>query len=813
MNAAEKENPQPGRTEGSEDAHETSAGAMKHTDLRPDFHAARRFLALLDQNANEAGAWHFRVIHPDPAWQGKRAMSFSGAFDDVADALLAANAQGYGVFVVVNEGGHEKANITRARAVFADFDKPGALDALLKRDPGALNVAGVLPNIVVASSDGRHHVYWLLDPADPLPVPEFTDMQKRIAANFGSDASVNDASRLMRLPGFLHRKPKNEAAKYSGEPFLTRMYTVADRIPHSRAFTATELGAAFHAPPVPTSATGFVFSEDTVHPSYDRQMHDGPLVVTKERHADVLRMAARVSRDVVWEGTPHETALDYLKGLRDAGRWDRDVDDEELKRALDGAVEKFRSSEWSKPETLTAGPTSVDAFPQAANDPFKDTAAARIHELARDLAPLLTPATDEEWAAAATPDPHLFGDGETGLFPIGEATVLGAPPRAGKTTLMVHLATQVALGRTVVGLPSKCGRVVIYSREDDRRQYTRKLRAACSQLSPQDAARARAAVIVPNLRAPGIREASALIDICEKRRRPIETPVVDALVRALRPHVECDDPVRLLVFETASTLSHAEEDNKGLGALAAALKKIAQDLGVAVVMTHHLSQEGTKALQSLDLTPAVIRGATALIGDTRQILLLVDLGSEEEPFPDSDQREVWRRYLQQSPFNPHRGARLSALVPLDTSKARDPLPLVTAWCRTDDGPAMTTVALPEQIEQMRWRRMRGVILAWGAAQAKKAKGDRQTTTANAEIEEVVAAYRMVVDAGGVPTANAIAKVHSRGKDFVAARLAAAVKANVFTTSIEQVHRGPPGGTMIYTLVEHRDAPADSTNAV
>jgi hypothetical protein len=128
-----------------------------------------------------------------------------GSLERHANALASFNAKGAGVFVMVNHGdgmGRKSANVTAARALFVDLD--GA--------PVEPVLSGPLPpRIVVESSPGKWHCYW---PIVDLPLDRFTDAQKALAARFDGDPKVHDRARVMRLPGFQHRK---------GEPFQTRL--------------------------------------------------------------------------------------------------------------------------------------------------------------------------------------------------------------------------------------------------------------------------------------------------------------------------------------------------------------------------------------------------------------------------------------------------------------------------------------------------------------------------------------------------------------------------------------------------------------
>jgi len=115
----------------------------------------------------------------------------------------AKNNKGAGIFLTINETdgkGRSKKNIIRVRAVFADMD--GAPLA---------PVIEFFPSLIVESSPGRYHAYWM---TDSVPLDHFTGIQKAIAAKFHSDPKVCDLARVMRIPGYYHCK---------GDPTLSRV--------------------------------------------------------------------------------------------------------------------------------------------------------------------------------------------------------------------------------------------------------------------------------------------------------------------------------------------------------------------------------------------------------------------------------------------------------------------------------------------------------------------------------------------------------------------------------------------------------------
>lgn len=113
------------------------------------------------------------------------------------------NDRGAGIFLTIcetNGKSRRTEDITRVRALFADFDGtplPPTFD-----EP---------PSMIIESSKQKYHVYWL---TDEFPIESFTIIQESIANKFKSDPNVKDLSRVMRVPGFFHRKC---------EPFMTKI--------------------------------------------------------------------------------------------------------------------------------------------------------------------------------------------------------------------------------------------------------------------------------------------------------------------------------------------------------------------------------------------------------------------------------------------------------------------------------------------------------------------------------------------------------------------------------------------------------------
>jgi hypothetical protein len=187
----------------------------------PDRTEAERFLKALDPSTER---FTFQTFDDDPERRERRRET--GEKDPLAKikhgtlaqhwrALVKLNDQGAGIFITVNVTnfeGRTAENIVGIRAQFCDLD--GApLEPVLADDIPR-------PHIITETSPRRWHAYWRVE--NGLPLGSFTPLQEAIAARFNGDAVIIDLPRVMRLPGFIHRK---------AEPFLSRVVQIADELP------------------------------------------------------------------------------------------------------------------------------------------------------------------------------------------------------------------------------------------------------------------------------------------------------------------------------------------------------------------------------------------------------------------------------------------------------------------------------------------------------------------------------------------------------------------------------------------------------
>jgi len=140
--------------------------------------------------------------------------------------LAELNARGAGIFWMVNAGdgkGRKAPNVQRIRALFVDLD--GA-----PLEP--VNASLLAPHAIVEPSPNRWHAYWRVS---DCPLAVFPAYQKALAERFDADAKVHDLPRVLRLPGFQHRKSK---------PFASHIIALCHAPPYTLAAFRNAFGLA-----------------------------------------------------------------------------------------------------------------------------------------------------------------------------------------------------------------------------------------------------------------------------------------------------------------------------------------------------------------------------------------------------------------------------------------------------------------------------------------------------------------------------------------------------------------------------------------
>lgn len=158
-----------------------------------NFEEASSFLDFIHEGDQPTFQWY------DDGSNNVQAGHVMCNFEQIAKRLETINNEGGGIYYMVNRGdglGRGKDNVLGVRALFADVD--GTPIEPIYNSP-------LEPHILLQSGPANYHAYWLVEDCE---LARFTQLQLAIAARFGSDSSVSDECRVMRVPGFWNMKPK-----------------------------------------------------------------------------------------------------------------------------------------------------------------------------------------------------------------------------------------------------------------------------------------------------------------------------------------------------------------------------------------------------------------------------------------------------------------------------------------------------------------------------------------------------------------------------------------------------------------------------
>ena len=160
---------------------------MKTQASQVNEHPTTAFLHRLDPSAKH---WVFQIFRNDTPGQGRH---FKGSWEVYQDELTRLNSLGYDIFVTVNDAlGREKKDVKFCRTLWQE-------------DDGNAQIPAIPPQLVVQTSPGHFHRYWLHELLG-YPSAEWDNAQDWMVKEWGSDPNAKDASRVLRLPGFWNHK-------------------------------------------------------------------------------------------------------------------------------------------------------------------------------------------------------------------------------------------------------------------------------------------------------------------------------------------------------------------------------------------------------------------------------------------------------------------------------------------------------------------------------------------------------------------------------------------------------------------------------
>jgi hypothetical protein len=162
------------------------------------------------------------------------------------------NRSGSDVFIGMNplkDGGtsRTKESIREIRHVYLDLDEDAKTALANVRD--SLDVPH--PNFVLDTSPAKHQVIWKIEGAD---LEQAESLLHSLVSHFGGDPAATDATRVLRVPGFVNRKYARDgefvvqARQESGRIYSLREFTVKDESPDSARFAGDSSGSTRSLP-------------------------------------------------------------------------------------------------------------------------------------------------------------------------------------------------------------------------------------------------------------------------------------------------------------------------------------------------------------------------------------------------------------------------------------------------------------------------------------------------------------------------------------------------------------------------------------
>jgi hypothetical protein len=181
-----------------------------------------------------------------------------------------------------------------------------------------------------------------------------------------------------------------------------------------------------------------------------------------------------------------------------------------------------------------------------------------------------------------------------GVLPAGGVAILAAPPKIGKSHLVLDLALAISEGREIFGHQAKKGRVIYYALEDGEN------------------------IIRQRVRRRGLTGYGGVYVATDS---PI---MADDDVSLLEEHIEQIDPV-LVIIDTlrATNVGKDKSENEaGYADVVYRIGKVARERGVAVLIVHHTTKAQTGS------PVADVRGSSAIAGAVDVIMGMYQNGEE-----------------------------------------------------------------------------------------------------------------------------------------------------------------------------------------
>ena len=365
--------------------------------------------------------------------------------DEAVEWAADMNGMGYNVYAVRNPikhtvvGNAKDSDILAAFFLWADCDDPAAADNVSRFD-GPRCSAAVLTGTTPST---RVHIYWQLE-KPCLDMDEWREMQCTIAAHFGSDRSVVNPSRIMRIAGTVAYPDRKKRERGYIKEVATLRTEYADDRP---AVTLDQMRRVFSARQPAAPAVKALTVDTGAFETLDRERAAIAAMSGQEWHNSVIRLVASYVAKGLSDGEIHAlTDPLTLSGYTV----------EETRREVQVAIDGARRKGWT-PEQTYANPAAIAAPPIGA--PVENGDGASFDAPKRPL--------DLEWFDDVEPalvDSYLI----KGFLASGAMSVIYGPSNSGKTFFALDIAFNLSIGQAWNGRRVKPSAVLYLAAEGGR---------------------------------------------------------------------------------------------------------------------------------------------------------------------------------------------------------------------------------------------------------------------------------------------------------------------------------------------------------
>jgi KaiC/GvpD/RAD55 family RecA-like ATPase len=283
--------------------------------------------------------------------------------------------------------------VALARCLFADFDDGATVEDALSR----IKAAGYPMPTAIVESGGGVHTWWRLE--DPVDDAELWHLRmKALSAALGSDQSICDWPRIMRLPGFINWKHEQRPLSRLWDCDPTRVYAMS-------AFARQAVQSV-------------VVKSKSMSDLTRRFLEEGFTLAAGRRQTMFTVACDMAARG--W-GVAEATSL-IMQRMRAVGLRQDDLED--CPRQIANAWKRTRLPVLGAAEEAVAVADAIDELPTPT---LLDAIQAWRDQQETPAIPTGIKSLD-----------NLFDGG----LPLGQMTALAAAPGVGKSALALHLAIE-----------------------------------------------------------------------------------------------------------------------------------------------------------------------------------------------------------------------------------------------------------------------------------------------------------------------------------------------------------------------------------